>query len=212
MNAKLEELVSTPEGKHAVRFRTALAKELVEESLPLAIFADKYYKRSRCVIISHKLGNQNFDATVRDKRIVKSPLEYLEVTQAHEGEDAHLRMLYLEKEGHVSPFGKVFKTGTKNTSITVEVKSEAIEHSILVDREIKRIRDAALNKSSKKYPVNTGLVIVCDDYVAFRDEKDIAKLKEYIVTICLQFLGNFKKVFVVGWSSQFFLEFEPNAI
>jgi len=86
---KIEILGNTKEGKHAVRFREGHAKELTEETLPLGIFCEHYFKSSRCVIIQQHIGNQNYDATIKDKRIFKSPLKFLEITQAHEEEDAH---------------------------------------------------------------------------------------------------------------------------
>lgn len=211
VDAKLRELATTAEGKHAVRFREGLAKPLVEEALPLGIFCEKYFNGSRCVVIHHVLGNQNFDAKVRDKRIRKSQIEYLEITQAHEGENAHLRMVHLEQKGHANILGAVFKSGTKKTGIKVEIEEEAIEHDIVVDREIRRIHEAAVRKSHKQYPVNTGLVIVCDDYVAFSDENDIEKLRNFAIDNLLKDLSNFRMVFIVGWSSNLFLEFKPNA-
>ena len=207
VEAKLEEIGSTKEGKHAVRFREEHTKELTEEALPLGIFCDHYFKGSELVTIQHLIGNQNYDATIDDKRPDKTILEYLEITQAHEGEDAHLRMLKLEDDGHVNSFGHVTKEGTKRTGITVEVENEAREHSVIINNELKRIYDVAVKKSKKEYPENTGIIIICDDYIAFRDSDDVAQLNTYIQDTVLPLLTNFKMVFVIGWSSKTYLEF-----
>ena len=66
VESKIEELGQTDAGKSAVRLGQGLAKELIEEALPLSIFARKHYRESRCVKIVHHIGNQNFDAKVVD--------------------------------------------------------------------------------------------------------------------------------------------------
>lgn len=204
---KIEEIGATKEGEHAVRFRVGLLKELIEEALPLGIFCDKYFNNSEEVIITHNIGNQNHDATIDDRRDNKTTLEYLEITQAHEGEDAHLRILKLEEEGHVNSLGAVTKKGTKHTGITIEVENEAVEHSVTFNNEAQRIEDAADRKSGKEYPDNTGLIIICNDYIAFRDESDANNLSEFIQNEVLPKLGKFSKIFVIGWSSKTYLEF-----
>lgn len=207
VDIKIEEIGSSDEGKHAVRFREGLLKELTEEALPLGIFCEHYFEGSDDVIVTHTIGNQNFDVTIEDKRTNKTTLEHLEITQAHEGEDAHLRMLVLEKEGHVNSLGAVTKQGTKHTGITIEVENEAIEHGVTFDNEAQRILAAAERKSGKEYPNNTGLVIICDDYIAFRDENDRDQLSTFVQENALTMLNNFSKVFVIGWSSNTYLEF-----
>ena len=212
VDGKLEEIGSTSEGKRAVRFHEGLTKELMEEALPLGIFCEHHFKNSRCVEIRHVVGNQNYDAEVNDKRLRKSPIQYIEITQAHEGEDAYLRMRQIEKEGHANALGNVTKTGTKNSGITIEIENEAVEHSVIVRNELQRISEAAIRKSKKEYPPNTGLIIVCDDYIAFRESDDVERLKEYMSDNVLKHLDNFRMVFVIGWSSKTYLEFDQNAI
>ncbi|MCK4821625.1 hypothetical protein KA005_38020, partial [bacterium] len=204
---KIEEIGTTKEGKRAVRFREGLTKELTEEALPLGIFCERYFDNGDQVTVQHIIGNQTYDAIIDDQRETKTTLKYLEITQAHEGEDAHLRMLKLEEEGHVNSLGKVTKQGTKHTGITIEVENEAVEHGVTFSNELQRIHDAAQRKSEKEYPDNTGLIIICDDYIAFRDDADAEKLKEHINNEILPMLTNFSIVFIVGWSSKTFLEF-----
>jgi len=197
-------------GKNAVTFRKGLTKELIEEAMPLAIFCNHYFNNSRCVIVQHCIGNQNYDAKIRDKRLRKTPLKYIEITQAHEGENSYLRMLHLKSKGFVNNLGSVTKKGTKKTGITVEVDSDAVEHSIVVHNELQRIHDAALKKSKKEYLPNTGLVIICDDFIAFSKQEDIDMLKNYMYENILGHLLNFRMVFIIGWMSGIYLKFDQN--
>ena len=208
VDAILEEISKTEEGRQAVRFREGYLKELTEEALPLGIFCEHYFNSSHCVTLNHLTGNQNYDVKITDKRLKQSPLKYLEITQAHEGEDAHLRMIKLKEEGHANAFGKVKKIGTKHTGLSIEIENEAIEHGELVRKELKRIHEAANRKKGKVYPEGTGLIIICDDYVAFRKPEDIVQLNEYIKNNVLPGLDNFTSIFVIGWSSKIFLEFD----
>ena len=207
VDAKIEEIGATKEGKRAVRFREGLTKELTEEALPLGIFCEEYFDSSDQVTIQHCIGNQTYDATIDDQRETKTTLKYLEITQAHEGEDAHLRMLKLEEDGHVNSLGKVTKSGTKHTGITIDVENEAVEHGVTFNNELQRIHDAAERKSVKEYPDDTGLIIICDDYIAFHEDTDVEKLHDYAVKEVFPMLSNFSMVFIIGWSSKTFLEF-----
>src|SRR5688572_20808185 len=76
-----------PNGVERLRFRIGLAKQLMEEAIPIGHLACKYFAASEDVHISLKLGNQNFDATVLDHRSDPSAVTHIEVTMAHEGED-----------------------------------------------------------------------------------------------------------------------------
>src|SRR5690242_6003858 len=106
---RLGEVASTDTGKHAIGFRQGVAKPLVEEALPLGIFASHHFENSDDVTIALVLGNQRYDATIEDHREPKSPFSFIEVTQAHQGENEHFRLLALEREGHVSLLGPVHK-------------------------------------------------------------------------------------------------------
>jgi hypothetical protein len=204
---KINEIDSSKEGKHAVRFRKSLTKELIEEALPLGIFCEKYFGVSELVKVQHVIGNQNYDAIIYDERVEKTTLKYLEITQAHEGQDANSRMQVLEEKGHVNLLGAVDKQGTKHTGFSITVENVAVEHSATFNREVQRIYDAAKRKSEIAYPKNTGLIIIFDDYIAIRDEADSLQLVEFIQNEVLPVLNNFSKVFIVGWSAKTYLEF-----
>ncbi len=201
----LEQLGSTPEGKEQIRFRQGIAKPLVEEALPISLLCELYFKTDPLVTIQHVLGNQNFDAIIDDKRSDPAPFSYLEITQAHEGENEHLRMLALKRYGHVSVFGDVRKTGTKHTGITVEVNNQAKSHAEVLATELKRVKEAVYRKVGKAYPANTGLLIVFDDYIAIKDAADLAALKSVLLEGA-QNLSEFRWIGAVGWSGKTLVE------
>jgi len=204
---KISSIGATDDGKKAIRLRKGLCKTLVEEALPLGIFCAHYFKASRCVNIQHIVGNQNYDAIVTDERLRKSPIKYLEVTQAHEGENEHLRMIELERKGSVNVLGRVKKRGTKNTGITVEIENAAKSHADVVAAEKEKIRMAVERKACNSYPKGTGLIIVFDDYIGFRDQGDKENLKQFAKENLQIRVTNFSLAALVGWSKQTYVEF-----
>jgi hypothetical protein len=130
---------------------------------------------------------------------------YLEITQAHEGENEHLRMLALDREGHVNLLGKVRKTGSKHTGITVDVENEAKRHSDVLAGELERVKKGLNRKMGKSYRENTGLLVVLDDYVAIKDQDDVAALKT-VLREYAQKLDTFCWIGAVGWSGKTFVE------
>lgn len=203
----LQTLGSSPKGKSAVRFRQGLAKQLVEEALPLGIFALHHYCSSEEVSIRLVLGNQNYDAVIDDQRSNPSPFSFIEVTQAHAGEEEHLRMIALEEDGHVNVLGTVRKSGKKTTGIHVEVEQVSESHHVVLSRELERIEAAVRRKAGKEYPEGTALLVVFDDYIAINDSADLDILRERLERM-LPDLVQFNWLSVVGWSERTFLEFD----
>jgi len=201
----IAQIGSTNEGRRSVRLRQGLAKPLVEEALPIGIFGMHHFGATNDVSIRLVLGNQNYDAEVQG---CESQFSFIEVTQAHEGEDEHLRMLVLEEKGHVSTVGEVQKSGTKATGITVDVETIAVSHEAQRDKEIGRIGDAIERKIGKDYPARTALVVVFDDYISIQNDDDIAALREFMQTFADR-LQQFDLLAVVGWSKKTYLELSP---
>jgi hypothetical protein len=204
---RMEDIASTEEGKHAIRFREGLAKQLVEEMFPLGIFAMHYFGDTEDVMIQLVLGSQNYDAIIADNREPKLPFSYIEVTQAHEGQNERLRMLALEREGHVSTLGPVSKVGTKATGISVEVEEVALGHDDVRSREFSRVKDAILRKTGKCYPPDTALLVVFDDYISVKDDEDLNALRECVQALLPQ-LSKFRWLGVVGWSKRTYIAFD----
>jgi len=207
VDSRIEELAATPQGKRAVRFRTGLAKPLVEEALPLGIFAQHHFGGSDSVDIRLVLGNQSYDAIVEDNRDAKSPFSFVEITQAHAGEDEYLRMLALDREGRVSALGPVHKVGTKATGIYVDVENVGVTHSDILEAELARVESAITRKLGKAYPSNTALLVVFDDHISIRDENDKDALRARITPL-LPDVDNFCWLAIVGWTRRTFEEFD----
>ncbi|UZJ40454.1 hypothetical protein OO006_08775 [Prosthecochloris sp. SCSIO W1101] len=194
-----------------IRLRQGLAKPLIEEALPLGIFAMHHFNSSEDVTLSLVLGNQNYDALVKDERKNPSPFNYIEVTQAHEGEGQYLRMLELEKKGFVSAHGAMHKTGSKAKGINVDAVGIAVSPEVILYQELDRIEAAVKRKIGKKYPEATALVIVFDDYSLQRYEenkkKNIEKLERRL-NLLLPSLEGFVWFSAVGWSRKTFVEYD----
>lgn len=204
----LKQLGSTDEGKTAIRLGIGPAKYLVEESLPIAIFAQRHFGHNPDVQIKQVIGSQNYDAIVADMSKEESPIKYLEVTQAHEEEAGYLKMIKLERDGRVNPIGRVEKSGTKNTGISVKVKNEEKSPDDILKAELSRIADAVNRKCNKKYLFNTGLLIAFDDRLAVRSYEDVAALDRMVKKDFIGKLTGFRWFSLVGWGQHVFLEYD----
>lgn len=208
VESTIRRIGSTVEGKRALRFRKGLAKELMEEVHPLAIFGLGKYGESKTVKLKPVLGNQKFDAIVRDITTEPATSSFIEITQAHEGENEHLRKLALEREGYVSPIGHVTKKGTKKTGLDVSVEVEAISHDDSIQRDLDMIFDAAKRKEGKEYLPNTSLVIKFDDALHFQESAEIAELDAMVQEKLMNLTLSFSTIYLVGETKKTFREYE----
>lgn len=204
----VQTLGETPEGTKATRLRCGLAKVLLDEALPLGIFVNYHYAASSNVRIRLVLGNQNFDAVVCDQRLNPPSFSFVEITQAHAGEEEHLRMSYFMEHGHVNMLGDVKKSGTKATGRHVEVAESAVEHSVVLEKQLCLIEEAVQRKIKKEYPVGTALVVVFEDSIAMRDQEDRDALHKRLQPI-IPSLNKFAWLAVVGWTKKIYLSREP---
>ena len=204
----LERFGESEAGKDAVPFGTGLAKQLVEEAYPLARFADRHHGPTRDVTIQLRLGAQNYDATVTDRRASAEPIQFLEVTQAHEGEAAFLQMLHLKEHGHVSPIGPVPKSGTRASGLKVQVESVARRHEDIRAEQFGYIAAAVQRKQSKAYPAETALVVGFDDWMVVRDEADRSALRQICDPLARSLSGRFQALAIAGDGGHAF-EFYP---
>ena len=120
---KVNQICSTDEGRRAFRLQNdkeKLIKKLVEEVAPLAIFGKQKFGDTDQVLLQPVIGPQNYDAKVIDKRTEPASEKYVEITQAHEGENDYYRRCELLKTGHVYSYAPVIKKG-KGKSRTVSI-------------------------------------------------------------------------------------------
>lgn len=192
------------DGLKRIRFRDGLAKELMDEAIPIGLLGSKYFEESNEVQINLKIGSQSFDAIVSDNRAEGSSVSHIEVTLAHEGENQHLRMLCLHERGEVSGLGAVTKQGTKKTNLTVDVVEEMVSQVEVLQRERTLVSMAIDRKLKKTYPPNTLLLIGFDDTMAFDREDNVANLENVLVKYLPQ-LKAFHTVAIVGLQQSLFL-------
>ena len=157
------------EGKH-------FANELVHEARPMALFAYRYFGASPKVIITHVIGNQNYDGMVEDKRERAEALRYLEVTTTLKTYEDSLRMEVLSKKGSVAAYGPVIAEGPRHRRISIKAPGVAREHQAIRADHLKLVQEAVERKAKKKYEPNTVLIVAIDDSVPFREKADVAVL------------------------------------
>lgn len=191
-------------GIERLRLRQGLAKELMNEALPLGVLAERYFDGSSQVNITLKVGNQNFDATVVDNRQGGSLVQYIEVTIAGDGEEDYLRMRLLHERGNVSVLGHITKSGTKRSTVNIEVSDEATSQAEVLRRERDRISRAIERKLGKPYPQNTMLLLALDDTMAFDRSDNIANI-ESALTWYMPHLQAFRLVALVGLECGLFI-------
>jgi len=172
---KVNQICASEEGRRAFRLQNDKEKhikKLVEEVGPLAIFGKHKFGDTEQILLLPVIGSQNYDAKVIDKRTEPATETYVEITQAHEGEDNYWRRCELLKECYVFLKAPVIKKG-KGKSLTVSIPPAATSVEERVQSEMNRIRDAAERKVGKGYPANTALIISFDDMPPFEKALEI---------------------------------------
>lgn len=197
-DAKLDELNRMPELREEVLLRKGPAKKFYEEIRPLSYFVNTRYADQPGIRCKPNLGNENYDALVIDYHQSPIAIHKIEFTQAIDGYDDNSRMIVLVKRRHVSAIGKVTRTGTKKSGLTIDVEDEAVECCEVVEKELKFIVDAAKRKAKKPYGKDVSLVIVFNDFIAFRTEEEMATLQEFVRREVLPLELNFASLFLLG--------------
>jgi hypothetical protein len=206
---KVDQICLTQEGYEDFRLQKGNIKQLVEEIAPLAIFGKYKYGDTDQVILHPVIGNQNFDATIEDRRTDPASVTYVEITQAHEGENNYWRRRELLEKGFVFAYAPVIKTGKgKNREVTIKPEASLVEER--AKNELGRILDAAQRKSSKNYPDNAILIIFFDDSQPFREVINQEKLDIYANEKILKLVLRFSGLCLVGRLEHIIREYPIN--
>jgi hypothetical protein len=203
---KMEQIGATDEEEKALRLHEGLAKQLMEEVYPLAIFGWHKFGDTDRILLQPVIGSQNFDAIVTDLRTKPASQSYVEITQSHEGENDYLRRLVRQEQGFIFMPSDVTKTGTKKTGLKVSVKPN-VNSGEIAENELNRIVDAAKRKAGKDYPTNTSLIIVFDDDRFFQRRIDNATLGAFSRKYILRLDLRFSMLYLVGRRENVFREF-----
>ena len=203
VDSKASELSETTEGKHYARSRALLPKKLLEEVRPLGLFARCLYGQRTDVKCTPNLTNDNYDGSIDFNDASVRSID-VEVTYAKDGYDEHLRLEVLTAEGSVNALGRISKSGTKASGRrTVEVENEAVNHKEMRCKELEIVKARILGKSRKEYGPNHVLVVVVDDYLAFRTGDDRAVLVEFVKSIIESVKLDFRAVFLLGATGKY---------
>jgi len=88
----------TEKGEEAFLLRKGLNKQLQDEMVPIGYFCEKFFiVRPDLVQVSLVLGNQTFDAVVRDNRVDSSGIDYLEVACVEDCDEHRSRECMLDE-------------------------------------------------------------------------------------------------------------------
>ena len=170
IESKLNEAKRLPLGKKAVRSRTNLWKEFIEEVLPLCNWALATFGENSNIQLQPVIGNQPFDAIITDPD--KSPPEYfsLEITQATDGYADHLRSVLLSEQGSAPGAGSISVVGTEKTGRTIIANNDAISYAEHVGNALTLIENAARKKCENEgYTGNIELLILFSDNPILQD-------------------------------------------
>ncbi|MFC2033817.1 hypothetical protein ACFLTT_00225 [Chloroflexota bacterium] len=190
---------STTDGRKSLTLHKGLAKEFVEEVLPLALFGVRKFSDTNQILLQPFIDNRNYDAVVTDLRTEPASQSYLEITQSHEGQNEYLRSRVLNNKGLVSGYSKVSKTGTERTGMQVSAEPGGAYIEKAAKDDLKRILAAAKKKASKDYPANTSLIIFFDDSLHFPRVVDNTHLDDFVNRNIIKLvLSRFSTLYLVG--------------
>lgn len=202
IDAKASELAQSKETKAYARSGERLPKKLMEELRPLGLFAGQRFASEGVTCIPN-LGNENFDGEIRFADSSKTPV-YVELTYAKDGYDERLRLGVLNEKGSVNALGKVAVTGTKAArNQRVEIENEDVDHDSTVCAALSIVKDRLSGKSGKKYGPRHVLVVVVEDYIAFRTDADKSALRQCAQTAIAGLQLDFGAIYLLGASGRY---------
>jgi len=202
VDAKAAELAQTKEGKVYVRSGALLPKKLMEEVRPFGLFASLRFQSDNIMCFPN-LGNENFDGRIEFSDQSQEPI-YVEITYAKNGHDERLRLGVLNEKGSVNALGTVTVTGTKAAkNQRVEVENEAIDHDSIVSSALSLVKERLAGKSEKEYGPQHVLIVVVEDYIAFKSDEDKAALRECAETTIADLTLDFRAIYLLGSSGKY---------
>jgi hypothetical protein len=208
---KNREFANSKEGHHYVLLKTGFTGKFLDEILPLSLLANIVYAGRSDIGCIPNLGNDNFDAIIRDYAHSPPSELKIEFTLAINGYDDYLRTKYLVEHGHVSLTGPLERTGTEKTGHKIKVVPEMADHNDSLKKYFNLIKNRAEKKCKpKNYGKNHILVITIDDYIAprFDNQNDLEALNEFIKSDLINLPLDFGQLYILGLSGKTFLTFE----
>lgn len=198
---KAAELCQTKEGKDYACSGASLPKKLWEELRPFGLFALFRYgaNGARC---TPTLSNDNYDGKIEFSSSSIPPI-YVELTYAKDGHDERLRLKVLSTEGSANWSGRVTVTGTKASGQTIEIENEMADRVEVRNTALKLLDERLAGKENRQYGRAHVLVVIVDDYIAFRTDEDKEALVKHAQCIVPTLKLDFGAVYLLGSSGKY---------
>lgn len=206
---KLDNIFNCPEVKENSLLRKGLYKKFYEEVYPLNLFVNVLYQERSDIRCVPNLGNDNYDAIIRDYSFSppsKIKVEFTQALDKKSGLEEHLRMKYFLEHGQVSLMGPV--SGAKKTG-KINVIGGPVNINDYLAKVFRLIRSAAEAKSIKNYGLSHILIIVIDDYLRprFDSDRDRKALYEFVRDNVVILNMDFNALYILGISGKTLLSF-----
>jgi len=208
---KSQEFANSKDGHNYALLKKGLCGKFYDEILPLNLLSNILYADRSDIGCIPNLGNDNFDAIIRDYSHSPHSEIKIEFTLAIDGHDDYLRRKYFVDHGRVSLTGPLSYTGTEKTGHKINVENEAVLHIDSLKKSFALIKSRAEQKCKpKNYGKNHILVITIDDYIAprFDNPKDLEALKEFMKSNVINLPLDFGELYVLGLSGKAFLPYK----
>jgi len=115
--------------------------------------------------------------------------------------DERLRLGILNEKGSVNALGKLTVSGTKAARTQrIEVENEAVDHDSTVSAGLALVKERLTGKSGKKYGPQHVLIVVVEDYIAFRSDEDRSALRRCAEAAIADLHLDFGGIYLLGSS------------
>jgi hypothetical protein len=196
VDRKIRGFASTKFGTRALRLRKhSYAKWLMEEIFPLSEFGILAFSGKSEVRLRPIRGGQPYDAEVQSSFAL--PYKRVEITHASQDREEHLRMVFLDKHGHVPMTGPIYSKRDARGNEEVEATLEAVSHNAAREAMPERVRDRIEKKCRKKYAPDVALLVAFSPIGKPTDD-DRAAFSDFARSELQPFRDRFPEIFLVS--------------
>jgi hypothetical protein len=187
-------------GKSYARARTGLARNFIDHIYPLSRLAKHLFAGRLDVVCKPSIDDHDFNAIVVDYRDRPLKVHKLKFVHAIHAYEAYLQRVYLAEEGFLSAVSRLMTSNAHGSD-------EPVNNIAWLNKSLELIAQTVASETGKRYGRDTSLVVVFDDYAAFRSHDDLAALERFVSSEILPMQLSFSKLFLLGWSGHTLLSF-----
>jgi hypothetical protein len=187
-------------GKNYARSRTGLARNFIDHIYPLSRLAKHLFAARLDVVCKPSIDDRDFNAIVVDYRDRPLKVHKLKFVHAIHAYEAYLQRVYLPEQGFLSAVSSIMTSSAHDGE-------EPVNNIAWLNKSLELIAQTIASEIGKHYGRDTSLVVVFDDYAAFRSHDDLAALERFVSSEILPMQLNFSKLFLLGWSGHTLLSF-----